>query len=337
MSLRTSLKSLYELPPRESVRRIVKKFRGASSSSPSKGQPDPARVAGIMRTLQEKFEALKTPNLKGIDAAEFQQKIESRIGSIDAEAEGFKADELEKQRDLSIKFHWGHDHDFGSFRVTGRTTNRHFLLPAHFCSLFPISLEDFNGKRVMDIGCWTGGTSLVLAQLGARVTALEEVKKYAETAQFLADSFGLGDRMNVEPHSIYRLNSPEWYNRFDIIFFPGVIYHLSDPLIALRILYNACVPGGTILIETEGMPSDGRSLCIFEGTHLHRRGNRDELNRGGWNWFIPSAIALERMIEEAGFDDVQVSPLVGRRLYAYARRLEKNPICRAGLSVPDIP
>ena len=58
-------------------------------------------------------------------------------------------------------------------------------------TLFPVSLDDFESKDVLDIGCWTGGTALLLASLKATVSAIEEVKKYANMTSFLAKAFGI--------------------------------------------------------------------------------------------------------------------------------------------------
>ena len=101
----------------------------------------------------------------------------ARLETVDSQCEGYGDAELEQQRDLSVKFHWGHNHDFGDFQLQGRMADRHIDLLANFISFFPVSLAYFQGKQVFDIGCWTGGTALLLAALGSNVHAIEEVKK----------------------------------------------------------------------------------------------------------------------------------------------------------------
>src|SRR5262249_30968066 len=150
-----------------------------------------------------------------------------------------------------------------------------------------VAVEDFAGRDVLDVGCWTGGTSLLLAALGSRLLAIEEVRKYAETVSFLGRSFGVEDRVTVEPVSLYSWNSPAFFDRFDLVHFPGVIYHLSDPVPALRILLNALKVGGVILVETSGINHD-EPLCRFDGGLVYFGGVREQRNRGGWNWFVPS-------------------------------------------------
>ena len=116
-------------------------------------RPDPGPLG---RQLIERFAVFKTENLKTVSGRDFRAHVEGRLGTVDAAAEGFTADDAERQRDLSIKFHWGHDHDFGDFRLEGRMGDRHITVMADFCSLFRIAPSDFDGKDVLDVGCWTG-------------------------------------------------------------------------------------------------------------------------------------------------------------------------------------
>lgn len=268
----------------------------------------------------------------GVDPADFREALESRIGSEDFRGEGYAEGELERQRDLSVEFTWGHDHDFGDFRLEGRMGNRHLRVVRNFLELFPVGVEDFEGADVLDVGCWTGGTALTLAALGARVTAVEEVRKYAETAAYLARSFGIDDRLRVESRSVYACDDEAFRDRFDIVHFPGVVYHLSDPVLGLRILYNALRLGGCILVESAGI--DVREpYCRFWG---NRPVQGDD--RSGWAWFHPSPSALERMMKEAGFEEIRSLWLRrAGRVYAWGRKASHRPICRAGLSAPDVP
>jgi SAM-dependent methyltransferase len=231
-------------------------------------------------------------------------------------------DETWRQRTYSVKFTWGHTHDFGSFSLKGAMGNRHVVLMDNFCRYFPITLDDFKDASVLDIGCWTGGTTLLLAALGSQVNAIEEVPMYAHMAAYLAASFGLSDRVNVFPMSLYRYSyvlSPESH---DIVYCPGVIYHLTDPVIALRIMYNSLGIGGKILIESAAIGESGPT-CQFMGA-----------SNAGWNWFFPSQKAMKLMMEQVGFESVQTTG--GTRLYAFGVKERWMPITRAGLSMPEI-
>ena len=114
--------------------------------------------------------------------------------------------------------------------------DRHLYLFDKFLHLFPVCIESFADKHVLDVGCWTGGTTLLLSAISQKVTAIEEVQKYASTVDFLINSFGVNAQVLAK--SLYELNDAKYYDNFDRIYFPGVIYHLSDPVLALRILFN---------------------------------------------------------------------------------------------------
>ena len=291
---------------------------------------------GLKAELKSGFDFFRCENLIGIGAAEFQQTLQSRIGKIDARSEGYKDYELEQQRDLSIKFHWGHNHDFGRFNLQGRMGDRHLELMSDFINKFPVDISTFSDADVIDIGCWTGGTSLLLKSLGSRVVAIEEVRKYAEMVNFLASSFGLQRELRCESKSLYECNHADYHERFDVAYFPGVIYHLSDPVLALRILFNSLKLDGEVLIESAGVDSP-EPICRFDGNYVYRNGTREELNRGGWNWFLPSASALQKMLVEAGFELVQAYWCDDRRrVFGYGKKCRQIGICKAGLSVPDI-
>jgi 2-polyprenyl-3-methyl-5-hydroxy-6-metoxy-1,4-benzoquinol methylase len=290
----------------------------------------------LQAQLRQLFAIYRCDNLQGIDRDDFRRQLTSRIGILDAQAEGYSAGELDRQRDFSVKFHWGHNHNFGEFQLEGCMADRHIDLVANFVDFFPVGLKDFKGKAVLDVGCWTGGTSLLLAALGSKVVAIEEVKKYAEMAAFLVRSFGLQERVAVEAKSLYDCNAEAYHDRFDIVFIPGVIYHLSDPVLGLRILFNALKVGGFMLVESAGIHRRG-PYCRFDGSRQYLSGDKEQLNRVGWNWFMPTPSALARMIREAGFVEVKTRwSYETRRIYAFGKKRSQVGICKAGLSVPGI-
>lgn len=286
--------------------------------------------------LRQQFSRYKTSNLQGISPVDFERFLRSKIGVVSFAGEGYQEEELEQQRDLTLKYHWGHNHDFGTFKLAGRMGDRHFDLMTNFVNLFPIKIEDFKDKEVFDVGCWTGGTALLLAALGSKVLTIEEVHKYAQTTSFLAESFGISEQISIASHSLYDCNAHEYFDQFDIVYFPGVIYHLSDPVLALRILYNSLKVGGAILVESAGIKMEG-SFGSFEGNRVYHNGTQENLSRGGWNWFCPSPDALHNMMREAGFENVQALwHEDSKRVYAYGEKLTQVGICKAGLSVPNI-
>lgn len=255
------------------------------------------------------------------------------IGIIDARSEGYLDPSV--QRDLSIKYHWGHNHRIADDLVLeGRMGDRHINLLARFMDEFGLE-RDLTGKRVLDIGCWTGGTSLLLASLGAQVVAIEEVRKYVETVNFLAGEFGLANRLTCVPESLYEF-LPKHADVFDIVLYAGVIYHVTDPVLSLREVFGALKDGGRCFVETHGIDHP-ESICRYEGPRFHHHTEEGDLSRGGWNYYIPSAKCLEYWCLDAGFAEARIAPPDAEsRLNGVARRERFRDFLRAGLSLRTV-
>ncbi len=197
-------------------------------------------------------------------------------------------------------FVWGHDHDFGfGERRSGAMGTRHIEIMSEAIALGMMP-ETLDGKSVLDVGCWSGGDLLALAGLGAQVTALEEHPVAAAAAARLCQTIACP--AEVINQSCFKDN-PDWKQKFDYIYCSGVIYHVTDPLLLLRILFAYLKPGGTLFIETKmgrnvpGMKGD-ESWCLYSGT-LEK----------GWNWISPSREALGRWMVDVGF------PAADTRIY----------------------
>lgn len=238
-----------------------------------------------------------------IDPLEFQAHLEALPGTVYGDDP--------KQRDFENVFTWGHDHDFGTFQMKGHMGDRHGRLIDSFQSLG----VEFDG-RVLDVGCWTGGTSLLLAALGCYVTALEEVAHYAAAAQYLSDSFGL-DNLMVQPRSLY--DGLDLLGRFDLALCAGVLYHVSDPLRALRVLFDALRDGGQLLIETE-VADDERPVLTYAGPR-----------QPGWRWLLPSPLALRYMLRDVGFREIHLH-VTNSRALCVAVRDRYVSMTRAGVA-----
>jgi 2-polyprenyl-3-methyl-5-hydroxy-6-metoxy-1,4-benzoquinol methylase len=280
---------------------------------------------GYLRGLMSRY---TVDRLVTEDATAFEQRVRQFLDLRDAGMEGYT--DPSRQRDLSIRFHWGHDHDFGSFSVAGQMGPRHVSLLATFIDELAVLPRELDGRRVLDVGCWTGGTSLLLSAMGAHVVAIDEVKKYIDCVQYMKEAF---DIRNLEPRnlSLYECVGPEFDDRFDFVLFAGVLYHVTDPVLALRISFNSLVDGGHCLVETatQGGP---RSLLLYEGPSRTVGGRTEDLSRAGWNWLVPSRQALRRMMEDVGFSEVVVRRAPGGRAVAVGYRDHHVDMLRAGLS-----
>lgn len=219
-------------------------------------------------------------------------------------------------------FVWGHNHNFGcGVSRVGAMGHRHVEITSEALRLgmLPTSLQ---GKLVLDVGCWSGGDLLVLAGLGGQVTAMEEHPIAAKAARRLIDLLGL--KAPVIESSLFA-DKREWAGQFDYAYCSGVIYHVTDPMLLLRILFAYLKPGGDVFIETKGATGEG-SICSYSGT-LEK----------GWNWYAPNETALGRWLVDAGFDakTVRVYRRDNGRLLACGRKTETRALREtAGFSRP---
>jgi len=151
---------------------------------------------------------------------------------------------------------------------------------------------DFEDKRVIDIGCRDGLFSFEAEKLGASEVIGIDNNISKGAVEFLIPFFKSNVKMYEE--NLFNL-TPELYGLFDIVMFPGTLYHLRYPFWALKTVRNILKPEGVILLETaisydqskhamlycpvkEESPYDPTSVSFF-----NEKGIIDTLNSLGFN------------------------------------------------------
>src|SRR4051812_24857493 len=135
-------------------------------------------------------------------------------------------------------------------------------LPDHFLGGdFPTfkwrEIESFvparlTGWRVLDVGCNAGFYSFELAKRGATVIGIDSDTRYLAQARWAVKQFGLERRVAFHHMQVYELaRSAE---RFDLVWFMGVFYHLRYPLLALDLLAQRT--RRLMMFQTLTMPGD---------------------------------------------------------------------------------
>ena len=131
-----------------------------------------------------------------------------------------------------------------------RTAPGHFLgdYPAakfaRFADLVP---ADLNGRTVLDIGCNAGFYSFEMKRRGAaRVLGIDSDDRYLSQARFAAETLGVE---GVEFRNLSIYDEGALGERFDLVIFMGVLYHLRHPLLALDLIREH-VAGDMMLFQT---------------------------------------------------------------------------------------
>lgn len=192
--------------------------------------------------------------------------------------------------------------------------------PDHFLGDFPqfkwqeiapFIPSNLQGMSVLDIGCNAGFYSLELAKRGAQVTAIDIDKHYLRQARWAAETLELQDKIEFHQATVYDLaHSPQ---RYDIVWFMGVFYHLRYPLLALDIVRRCCK--GKMIFQTMTTPGEE----VFPAQANYQLHERHVLNEPGWpkmaliehriaddptNWWSPNHAAVEALLRSAGFHEV---------------------------------
>lgn len=203
---------------------------------------------------------------------------------------------------------WFHNMELGGVR----TAPDHFLgdYPRLKWRGFAHALPaDLSGTTVLDVGCNAGFYALEMKRRGAeRVVAIDSDARYLAQARLASEVTGL--ELELRELSVYDVGALG--ERFDLVLFMGVLYHLRHPLLALDLLHEHVV-GERMLFQSlqRGSP-DVRPLerdypfserAIFDDhgyPKLHfveRKYARDPTN-----WWIPNRACAEAMLRNAGFE-----------------------------------
>ena len=172
--------------------------------------------------------------------------------------------------------------------------------------------EDLSGWTALDIGCNAGFYSFELAKRGADVTGIDADEHYLRQARWAAEIFGLEDATRFERRGVYELARTR--ERYDLVLFLGVLYHLRYPLLALDAVARTArqlvafqtltMPGDDVAETPENLPFDERERLLEPGwpkaAFVEQSLADDETN-----WWVPNAAAVEAMLRSAGLEVVE--------------------------------
>jgi tRNA (mo5U34)-methyltransferase len=190
--------------------------------------------------------------------------------------------------------------------------------PNHFLSDFPnvkwrtfahAVPEDLSGKSVLDIGCNGGFYSIEMKRRGAdRVVGIDHDERYLNQARFAAEVTG----MDIEFRRLEVYDIAELGERFDLVLFLGVLYHLRHPLLALDLIHEHAAKD---LLVFQSMQRGSSAVDevradydFFEQDHFDSPGYpklhfiEHAYARDWTNWWAPNAACSAAMLRSAGFE-----------------------------------
>lgn len=214
--------------------------------------------------------------------------------------------EIEKQ--VHALGEWFHNIDLHGVK----TAPNHFLgdypnlVWSQVADLFP---ADLRGRSVLDIGCNAGFFSIQMKRRGAeRVLGIDFDERYLEQARFAARV--LEAEIEFRKLSVYEV--PSLREKFDVVLFMGVLYHLRHPLLALDLIHEHVAKD---LLIFQSMQRGSTEIAeVREDYAFEERAHFDapgypkmhfvEKKYCGdqTNWWIPNRACVEAMLRSAGFE-----------------------------------
>lgn len=175
-----------------------------------------------------------------------------------------------------------------------------------FASAIP---EDLRGWTVLDIGCNGGFYSLEMKRRGAdRVVGVDADPRYLAQARLAAEAL----EMEIELRQLSVYDVAQLGERFDLVIFMGVLYHLRHPLLALDLihehvtrdllLFQSMQRGSDELMDVKpDYPFEERAL--FDDNRFPKMHFIEHCYTGDpTNWWVPNRACVEAMLRSAGYE-----------------------------------
>jgi tRNA (mo5U34)-methyltransferase len=180
-----------------------------------------------------------------------------------------------------------------------------------FAHAIPNTLE---GKTVLDIGCNGGFYSIEMKRRGAaRVVGIDSDDDYLVQARFAAEISGV--EIELRNLSVYDVGALA--EKFDVVLFMGVLYHLRHPLLALDLIRRHVVKDLFVFQSMQRGSNEVASLDddyefwdedIFEKPGFPRLCFIEKKYSGDpTNWWVPNRACSEAMLRSAGFS-IEANP-----------------------------
>jgi tRNA (mo5U34)-methyltransferase len=192
-----------------------------------------------------------------------------------------------------------------------QTAPHHFLgdYPSFKWRNFENALpQDLRGMSVLDVGCNGGFYSIQMKLRGAdRVLGIDHDEVYLRQAAFAAEVLELD--ISFEQLSVYEV--PQLKERFDLVLFMGVFYHLRHPLLALDLLrqhaakdwfiFQSMLRGSDSVAEVADDYPFSETAIFDQPGYPKMHFVENDYSGDPTNWWIPNRACAEAVLRSAGF------------------------------------
>jgi tRNA (mo5U34)-methyltransferase len=248
---------------------------------------------------------MATVNLKPVGLLRKQRTMTS---AASAQASAFTPEQIQQRvRQLG---QWFHNLDLRGVK----TAPEHYLgdYPAVKWRRFAHALPaDLRGKTVLDIGCNAGFYAIEMKRRGAdRVVGIDDAPAYLAQARFAAEVCG----MDIEFRQLSVYDVAALAERFDLVLFMGVFYHLRHPLLALDLIHEhvakdllvfQSMQRGSDAVEPVADDYPFAEIEVFSQPGFPHMYFIEKRYAGDpTNWWIPDRACSEALLRSAGFEIV---------------------------------
>lgn len=155
-----------------------------------------------------------------------------------------------------------------------------------------VSRFDLTGKSVLDFGAGSGTLLSAFAAQGFSGVGIDALSRPPHLSSSI--DWKVGDLNSSLPSDLQ--------GKYDLACAIEVVEHLENPRQAVRSLYSSLKPGGLAILSSPNVLSLRSLISLFVRGHFV-----DFLNSSYPAHITPVLpMDMERMLKEAGFDDVQI-------------------------------
>jgi tRNA (mo5U34)-methyltransferase len=192
---------------------------------------------------------------------------------------------------------------------------------------------DLTGKSVLDIGCNAGFFSMEMKRRGAdRVLGVDSDERYLAQARMATEVLGF-DEIEFARLDVYDVGAIG--EKFDLVIFMGVLYHLRHPLLALDLirehaardllLFQSMQRGSKFVLDLDEDYEFEETGIFFESSFPKLHFVERQYSHDWTNWWVPNRACTEAMLRSAGFSiDEQIEEEV------YLCRVAERPYSKFG-------